>query len=280
MDLNPFIKEARIKLKKGQGLDTILDEFSAKGLTTEDIHSIAQHIVASDYRKGRDKHSNPFEHFPFLNPKVYLKFLLILVIFSIGAIIYFHMHDMVMQDRWDRFDASSISEPVQVKYSGSPIIMHDSGKEFTLTPVAEYKVSALVAHAKRYTDDVSIAPYDFALMWGDLASQEYEKYMSVSQSSRRWNYYVKGDAPWSPSYVNSHGANTHIIPSNDEIRIGASKARKNEQIYIEGFLVNLKYSSGSRYYTIKTSTSRTDSGNGACEIVYVKKLILNNQTYE
>ncbi len=59
------------------------------------------------------------------------------------------------------------------------------------------------------------------------------------------------------------------------------KVKKSDLVRIEGFLVNVTgVDAKNRVINWKTSTTREDTGNGACEIIYVSKLRLNNNIYE
>jgi hypothetical protein len=56
-------------------------------------------------------------------------------------------------------------------------------------------------------------------------------------------------------------------------------AKKNDKIVLEGFLVNVsgKYKGGNVSW--RSSHSRTDTGNGSCEIMYVTGVKLDTNVY-
>ena len=74
--------------------------------------------------------------------------------------------------------------------------------------------------------------------------------------------------PLTKSEITKSSANTHIIPANEDVEYTLKKIRKGNLIHLEGFLVNID--KGDYYW--RTSTKRTDTGNGACEIVYTERL--------
>ncbi len=51
-------------------------------------------------------------------------------------------------------------------------------------------------------------------------------------------------------------------------------------IIMEGRLVDIEARNDHEKRWIDTSLTRTDSGAGACEVLYVEKLILKGQTYQ
>ena len=55
---------------------------------------------------------------------------------------------------------------------------------------------------------------------------------------------------------------------------GLKKVEKYDEIYMEGYLVNIEsFENGRCTMTWNSSLSRNDKGNGACEIMFVTKII-------
>lgn len=153
---------------------------------------------------------------------------------------------------------------------------------FTLTPVARYSIAALVVSKKKYTTDWNshLAPFDLALAWGDLALQDIDHQVKYEQYSRWYHFEVKPGSSLSIDYIYKHSANTHIIPSNINIHRAIEHIRKKDIVYLEGYLVNIKGTYKNRSYSWNSSTSRDDSGNGACEILFVNRVRIFNKIYE
>ena len=78
-----------------------------------------------------------------------------------------------------------------------------------------------------------------------------------------------GRLPAAVEDINSHAANMHMVPSTDEISARLREIRRGDLVDIRGFLVEIKYPNGG---TWRSSLSRTDTGNGACELVWVNDL--------
>jgi len=60
-----------------------------------------------------------------------------------------------------------------------------------------------------------------------------------------------------------------MIPANETIKKDLDAIREGQLVQLSGFLVNVDASDGWRW---RTSTTRNDTGNGACEIVYVEQV--------
>lgn len=182
---------------------------------------------------------------------------------------------------FDSIDTSG--DPIQTSYkSEAPIVKEIKNGQFTITPVAEYKLSGMVVSKETYSDDWGgkISPVDLAVVWGKLAEPEYDQYMSYSQGNRWYFYQYKPDSPFDNSYVISHSANNHIIPANENIVEAVKTIGKGDRIVLEGFLVNIKGTYEGRPVTRNTSMTRKDTGDGSCEIFYVTKIRINTDVYE
>lgn len=66
-------------------------------------------------------------------------------------------------------------------------------------------------------------------------------------------------------------ANMHLIPGNPNIDLRLRRLKPGHLVQIKGFLVNV---TGPNGFLWRTSTLRTDTGNGACEIVWVTDLVV------
>jgi RAB protein geranylgeranyltransferase component A len=151
-----------------------------------------------------------------------------------------------------------------------------------LIPLARYEITAKVQSKQRYVGDWSakISPYDFALAWGNLVDKKLDKYIKYSQTSRFYLYRYKAGTPVSQQYISEHSANTHIIPANKNIKKALLWIRNKKMVKLEGYLVNVKGTYKKNPVWWDSSTIRTDTGSGACEIMYVTKLYYKHKIYE
>jgi hypothetical protein len=175
-------------------------------------------------------------------------------------------------------------EPVQIKFTSSePTVLSIAGdSEFTVHPVAEYKIAALAVSKKSYHDGwrAEVAPVDLALVWGKLAEPESDRYISYSQHDRWYFYEYEARSLFNTSYVISHSANNHIIPADENILRAVKTIKTKEKVFLEGFLVNVKGRHKGENFWWNSSLRRADTGDGSCEVFYVKRLRIGTKVYE
>ena len=168
-----------------------------------------------------------------------------------------------------------LGEPVQIEAEGTAK-MRKKGYNVVLTYRAEYEVDALVVHKKDYSSGLSgeLAPVDLALSWGDVAAYNTKIDFHWGQSGRWYYWMVDSYEELAPvgdeDDVTCQSANTHIVPANSSIKRKVKRIRRGDHVKLKGYLVDIdaENSSGQTFWW-RTSTSRTDSGDGSCEILYV-----------
>lgn len=190
-------------------------------------------------------------------------------------------------DALDEIDTSH--DPLQTPYTGDDVIkkLEFEGNEFKILPVAGYEISGILGSKKSYsamkisTGDrwyAKIAPIDLCIVWGKLAEPEYYKYMAFSQYNRFCYPKIKEGSPLNGdySYLNPHLSNNHIIPANENVKKAVEAIKTGDKIVLKGLLVNVDLNGN---FILKTSVSRTDESDGACEIIYVKSVRIGNKIY-
>jgi hypothetical protein len=182
---------------------------------------------------------------------------------------------------FDEIDTSQ--EPLQIAVpSQEPIILEGKETELKITPVAIYKIAALVVGTESYSYGwtAKISPVDLALAWGKLADPEFRKYVSYSLSNRWVSFKLKEGSPFDAAYVICHASNNHIIPATRNVWYAVKTIREKKKVVLEGFLVSVSGTYGGKTVWWNTSLSRIDSGDGSCELFYVTKARIGNRVYE
>ena len=174
------------------------------------------------------------------------------------------------------------SDPVQKADTTTMLPpMKYGSSTFFFNVKAQYQLSALIVHTKRYYSGPFgwLAPWDYAACWGKV--EEWLPYLNFSQVGRFCTYKYQNPSPVDVEYVQCHMSNNHMIPSTLNIRRALHLTRKGDKVIVTGYLVwvmaNLK-----KYGTTNWNSSlvRTDKGDGACEILYVTKLQINDRVYQ
>ncbi|QQS35411.1 MAG: hypothetical protein IPM56_14330 [Ignavibacteriales bacterium] len=146
--------------------------------------------------------------------------------------------------------------------------------EFTITPLAEFHLKARVLSYENYSlgKESKISPVDLALGWGPMSDQLNLDQIEIKQRNR-WYYWKTKTIAAPQSIITGHSANMHIIPASPEIDDELNEIRRGSLIELTGYLVIVNTDEG---WTWKSSLSRKDSGEGACELFWVNELKLIN----
>jgi hypothetical protein len=136
----------------------------------------------------------------------------------------------------------------------------------TILPLANFQITGKILSRKKYYlgKESKFSPIDFAMGWGPMANQKVIDKIKISQRNR-WYYWRTKEYPIPKRQISNHSANMHIIPADDVIKEKVLKAHKGNIVYFKGYLVKVI----AQNWTWKSSLSRKDTGNHACEIVYV-----------
>jgi hypothetical protein len=159
------------------------------------------------------------------------------------------------------------SEPAQIAISeGQELIEH--GKYY-LKPLARFSLDGRVLHRKvyRYDRQSKLAPIDLAVGWGPMSDQAVLDRINISQSMRFYWYEYRLPPPIPQDRIISHSTNLHVIPATSAVLSFCKSLRQGELVRLEGELVE---ATGPEIGTWSSSLSRTDTGNGACELMLVK----------
>lgn len=138
---------------------------------------------------------------------------------------------------------------------------------------ADYEITALVVSKRKYSDSTKfadlLAPYDLVLAWGPLSRPANLHRLSVGQKDRQFHWREKDSVPLIRPEIIRSWANVHLIPRKVALEKKISKIVPGDIVTIKGGLVDVFHPSGWNW---QTSTTRTDSGDGSCEIILVDKL--------
>lgn len=125
---------------------------------------------------------------------------------------------------------------------------------------------------ERYRLDrgAALAPVDLALGWGMMSDSAVLKQISVSQGERSYSWWVNNkNYPVPRTIIEAHSANMHMIPANHDIERRLKSVRAGNLVHVKGYLVEVINKDGFRW---KSSLTRSDTGAGACELIWVESL--------
>jgi len=157
--------------------------------------------------------------------------------------------------------------PAQVDLQPSTFMLG----EYQLTRKAGFELRARVLSKEPYylNRTAELSPLDLALGWGVMSDTAVLKQIDISQSARWYRTKYDLPPPIPEQQIVFNSSNMHMIPANKGVERSLKKLREGDIISIRGFLVDVDHDSGWYW---RTSMSRLDTGDGACELVYVESL--------
>lgn len=173
-------------------------------------------------------------------------------------------------------------DPAQGPPELAPLAFTRGGMAITLTPLATYRLAGRVLHKADYAWDwnARLAPVDVAMAWGPML--EHGLYRKISWSQRdRWYFWRYGaDLGRDDTFIARYSANTHLVPATARLAAAARALKPGDQAELSGHLVRVDATEGDRTYAWLSSTSREDTGDGSCELLYLTRLRRGDRVYE
>ncbi len=197
--------------------------------------------------------------------------ILTLIIFALILFIYLY-------GKGRQRAVAGISDPVQTEASGETYLSV-GGYDMTVQFLYEYEIEALVVSTHNAHDGTGakLAPRDIVLCWGSVAALNETIDFHWNQSGRFYSWHVdtydEVNAAGGVQGVNEHSSNNHLVPADSRIRRQINSIKTGDHIRLKGYLINIDgtASNGSTFYWY-SSTTRSDTGNHSCELIYVTEV--------
>lgn len=138
----------------------------------------------------------------------------------------------------------------------------------TLHPLAGFSITARVLSRENYVfgQEAELSPTDLLLGWNRMAEDSTVSQFSFGQARRYGSYEWRGSPPIPPDEIVRSVTNMHVIPYDESVAWELRRVKKGDRVRIDGWLVEASAPDGWRW---RSSLTRDDTGNGACEVVYV-----------
>ncbi len=171
---------------------------------------------------------------------------------------------------------SLYEEPEQEEVSIENFQFRFDEKEYVAQPLSEYSINGLVvSHSDisnmldGYRNNRSIDLKDLCLTWGDnLKSSAFRKIKFWNKASTC--FYEFGEyKKYQKNFDGNKISNNHLVTDRDYLIKKINRVKPGDQVRISGYLVNY-FPKGASERLAESSTSRTDSGDIASEIIYVE----------
>ena len=141
---------------------------------------------------------------------------------------------------------------------------------YQITPLAEFDACARVLHIKHYSRgrESDLSPEDLALGWGAMSDTRVLDQIEITQRDRWYEWHVR-TFPIPRRSIETSSANMHIIPADDPVDDVLGSLKRGNVIRFSGYLVEVAAKDGWKW---RSSLTRDDVGQGACEVVWVNKI--------
>lgn len=164
-------------------------------------------------------------------------------------------------------------EPVQKEVQKEALNIQKDDYQANIKFLYEYEINGLIV--EDYDSEVwydimhKYDPFntkDVCVIWGDNVKNNIYKNVEFSHGEFTCFYRTK-----SREFNKNQFSNNHLIPADHNLYKKIKKAKLGDQVSIKGYLVNSDISGPENIKARRySSTVRTDTGNGACEVLYVK----------
>lgn len=163
-----------------------------------------------------------------------------------------------------------------------PVTVQRGERTFFVIKTHRYALTAQVlsAHAYDWVWTSQFYDVDLGVAWGDQVRRLTEAY-TFYQDARF--LFWRSDGPVSDTeraYITSHVGNVHTLPAEGKPHVGRAlrSAREGDRVSLEGFLVLIQDAGTNEL--ARSSTVRTDTGGGACEIMWVDRVQIDDTVWE
>jgi hypothetical protein len=142
---------------------------------------------------------------------------------------------------------------------------------WTLHPRATFDVEGVVVSTHRYWFDggAKLSRWDVGLAWGRTAWADVLDEVRWTHHTRFLHWRTSRELAVSFEQMEREIANIHTIAATPDVERSLRRLRRGEIARLQGLLVDVR---GANAFVWNTSLTRTDTGNGACEILWVQSV--------
>ena len=164
-------------------------------------------------------------------------------------------------------------EPLQRPTNKKPMTVPYAGVDYRVEPQYSYELYGLVVSYRQHDGESSMHRWsndhlnmaDVCVVWSDTAFSPTLSRLDFWNGIFTCNVQTRDSVAWSNFKMNQL-SNNHLISADSRIRDRVAQIRIGDQVHIKGLLARYGAAGGGLR---GTSTTREDSGNGACETILV-----------
>lgn len=170
--------------------------------------------------------------------------------------------------------------PDQSPTDRAPFQVTVGGVDYTVRPLHRYDLRGLVVtlhRADSFTDWVHKAwndhlnVVDLCVVYGGMAQRGVYHAFRWSSGNFTCNFQGRRNADWS-GFVTEEVSNNHVLTASPTLAKRLRDIRIGDQVRLTGYLAEYSHQATATGHPFHrgTSTTRSDTGNQACETVYVE----------
>lgn len=176
----------------------------------------------------------------------------------------------------DALDESLLQEPLQTPIVKPPFQTDVGGITYTVKPLYRYELTGLVVSGhdagswrdilhRDWQDKLNVA--DLCVVWGVNAKRGSYRGIEFWNGQFTCNWQTSSSELFA-AFDQTAISNNHLLTDSPALARAIRSARVGDQIELRGMLSEYSHNHGFAFHR-GTSITRTDSGNGACETIYV-----------
>jgi hypothetical protein len=170
-------------------------------------------------------------------------------------------------------------EPVQIALRQPAFAAISHGVTYAVQPLYDYDLYGLVVSKhdagswwdyvhREWNDSLNIV--DLCLVWGNNVRSAAYADVDFSSGQFTCNFSTRSDSAFA-AFDQAAISNNHLLTDNPALAKVLRKVRVGDQIHFRGSLSEYSHHAGFNFKR-GTSTIRTDTGNGACETVFIESI--------
>lgn len=168
-----------------------------------------------------------------------------------------------------------LDEPIQSPTRKASFTANYAGVEYLVEPEYEYELVGMIVSFRHHdgnsrmhrmaSDHLNML--DVCVIWGDNTANTRLQKISFWNGIFTCNVKTRDQVAWNQFDMNQL-SNNHLLSADDRIRDRVKGIRIGDQIRVRGYLAAYSSANGGKR---GTSTTRTDTGDGACETFFVEQ---------
>ena len=183
---------------------------------------------------------------------------------------------------WNRNDlpgsidyvAAIANEPQQSRTERRSFDAAWDGIDYRVEPEYDYDLVGMIVSFRHHDNnsrmhrlaDDHLNMLDVCVVWGNNTNGAQLDKLDFWNGTFTCNVKTRDQEAWDSFNMNQL-SNNHLISNDEDIRDQVRRIKVGDQIRVQGVLASYESPGGVR----GTSTTRTDTGDGACETIYVDR---------